>query len=132
MAIIKLPDGRWRVDIEPVKGKRFRKTLKTKGEALRFESLCRTKHADREWSPENKDNRTLTDIIKLWFELHGHSLRDGNRRLSKLLAVSKSLKNPLARKLQSDDYVQYRRKRLDAGTSSKTLNNELGYLRKRP
>lgn len=129
MAIVKLPDGRWRVDVEPVKGKRFRKTLKTKGEALRFESLCRTKYADADWSPEHKDNRTLTDLINLWFELHGHVLRDGKRRLSKLIAASKALKNPLARQLKADDYVQYRRKRLEAGISSKTLNNELGYLR---
>ena len=129
MAIVKLPDGRWHVDVEPVKGKRFRKILKTKGEALRFESLCRTKYADRDWLPEHKDNRNLTDVINLWFELHGHVLRDGNRRLSKLLAISKALKNPLARKLKADDYVQYRRKRLDSGISLKTLNNELGYLR---
>lgn len=129
MAITKLPDGRWRVDVEPVKGKRFRKTLKTKGEALRFESLCRTKYADADWLPEHKDNRALSDLINLWFELHGHSLRDGKRRLSKLLAASKALKNPIARQLKSDDYVQYRRKRFDSGTSAKTLNNELGYLR---
>lgn len=129
MAIIKLPDGRWRVDIEPVKGKRFRKILKTKGEALRFESLCRTKYADNDFVHTDKDNRTLLDLINLWFELHGHSLRDGKRRLSKLLAISKALKNPFARKLQPDDYVQYRRKRLDSGISPKTLNNELGYLR---
>ncbi len=129
MAITKLPDGRWRVDVEPIKGKRFRKILKTKGEALRFEALCRAKYVSHDWNPEQKDNRNLTQLIQLWFELHGHSLRDGKRRLSKLMALSGALKNPLAQKLQPDDYVQYRRKRLDAGISLKTLNNELGYLR---
>lgn len=39
MAIQQLSDGRWRVDVEPVKGKRFRKTLKTKAEAMRFEAM---------------------------------------------------------------------------------------------
>ena len=29
MAIEQLPDGRWKVDVEPIKGKRFRKTLKS-------------------------------------------------------------------------------------------------------
>ena len=43
MAIEQLPDGRWKADIEPVKGKRFRKTFKTKAEALRFEATCRSK-----------------------------------------------------------------------------------------
>ena len=56
MAIEQLPDGRWRVDVEPVKGKRFRKTLKTKAEAMRFEATCRTKSIDTpEWSPRLKD-----------------------------------------------------------------------------
>lgn len=43
MAIEQLPDGRWKVDVEPIKGKRFRKTLKSKGEAQRFEATCRGK-----------------------------------------------------------------------------------------
>lgn len=38
MAIEQLSDGRWRADIEPIKGKRFRKTLKTKAEAPRFKA----------------------------------------------------------------------------------------------
>ena len=38
MAIHQQPDGRWKVDVEPIKGKRFRKTFKTKGEASRFEA----------------------------------------------------------------------------------------------
>lgn len=34
------------------KGKRFRKTFKTKGEAQRFEARCRAKVVEnREWSP---------------------------------------------------------------------------------
>lgn len=39
MAITKLEDGRWLADIEPIKGKRFRKRFKTKGEAQRFEAM---------------------------------------------------------------------------------------------
>lgn len=38
MAITKLEDGRWTVDVRVSPVKRFRKTFKTKGEALRFES----------------------------------------------------------------------------------------------
>ena len=45
MAITKLEDGRWLADVEPIKGKRFRKRFKTKGEAQRFEAMVRTKHA---------------------------------------------------------------------------------------
>ncbi len=43
MSITKLPDGLWFVDVEPIKGKRFRKRFKTKGEAQRFETTVRQK-----------------------------------------------------------------------------------------
>ncbi len=57
MAIESLPDGRWKVDVEPIKGKRFRKTFKTKGEAQRFEATCRAKVVDKPgWSPKPRSS----------------------------------------------------------------------------
>jgi integrase len=130
MAIEQLPDGRWRVDVEPIKGKRFRKTLKTKGEAMRFEATCRTKVIEApEWSPRPGDGRRLADLIEAWYDLHGHSLRDGVRRRAKLDYLAKRLRNPIAARLDPQVYAHDRRVRLDAGTSGKTLNNELGYIR---
>lgn len=130
MAIEPLPDGRWKVDVEPIKGKRFRKTFKTKGEAQRFEATCRAKVVDNpDWSPKPKDRRLLTELVSAWFDLHGHSLRDGERRRSKLELVAKRLRNPQAAKLDPQIYAHDRRVRLGEGTSPKTLNNELGYLR---
>ena len=61
--------------------------------------------------------------------MHGHSLRDGERRRIKLEALAKCLRDPPAIRLDPQTYAQYRRIRLGAGTSPKTLNNELGYLR---
>jgi len=56
MAIQQTDDGRWKVDVEPIKGKRFRKTFKTKGEAQRFEATCRAKVIEnREWSPSTAE-----------------------------------------------------------------------------
>ncbi|WP_285960738.1 phage integrase [Pseudomonas tohonis] len=130
MAIEQLPDGRWKVDTEPVKGRRFRKTVKTKAEALRFEATCRAKVIDNpEWSPRPSDARCLTSLVTSWYELHGHSLRDGERRRSKLDLLAKRLRDPVASRLDPQVYTQDRRVRLDSGTSPKTLNNELGYLR---
>ncbi|WAF85197.1 tyrosine-type recombinase/integrase [Metapseudomonas otitidis] len=65
-------------------------------------------------------------MISLWYNLHG---RDGKRRLSKLEQVAVRLRNPIARLLDASDYSAMRRKRLDAGVSPKTMNNELGYIR---
>lgn len=130
MSIEKLEDGRWFVDVEPIKGKRFRRKFKTKAEALRFESVCRSKTiVEVDWAPKKKDSRKLSEIINLWFDVHGNNLRDGSKRLAKLLALAKQLGDPVAVKLEPQAYSQYRRTRLDAGLSQKTMNNELGYLK---
>lgn len=129
MAIEQLPDGRWRVDVEPIKGKRFRKTLKTKAEAQRFEATCRTKVIDTpDWSPRPKDRRKLSELVTLWYDLHGHSLRDGKPRKNILDALAVSLRNPVASKLNPQVFADFRRLRLEQGMSGKTLNNEQGYL----
>lgn len=130
MAIEQTPDGRWRVDVEPVKGKRFRKTVKTKAEAIRFEATCRTKCIDTpDWSPRPADRRRLSDLIDRWAILHSHTLADGKARHRLLLELTKSLSNPIASKLSGNDYAEYRASMLTAGANPKTLNNRLGYLR---
>lgn len=123
-------DGRWKVDVEPVKGRRFRRTFKTKAEAMRFEAHVRQQLVqDAGWNPKPKDRRTLLELIDQWDALHGHQLRDAPRRLAKLKMVANALGNPVASRLDANSYAVLRRQRLDSGTSRKTLNNELGYLR---
>lgn len=130
MAIEQLPDGRWKVDIEPIKGKRFRKTLKTKAEALRFEATCRTKLVETPgWSPRPKDLRRLLDLLKVWDRLHGQTLASYYDTEVALRTMFVRMKNPVAASLTSRDFVQYRSDRLKAGLAKKTVNNELGYLR---
>jgi len=130
MAIEQLPDGRWKVDTEPTKGKRYRKTVKTKAEALRFEATCRTKCIDTpDWSPKPKDNRRLSDLIERWAILHSNTLSDGDARRRLLDEMAKALGNPIAVKLSGNDYAEYRTSMLKAGANPKTLNNRLGYLR---
>lgn len=130
MAIQQTDDGRWKVDVEPIKGKRFRKTFKTRGEAQRFEATCRAKVIEnREWSPSTVDTRRLSALIESWYDLHGHSLRDGLRRRKKLDALAKRLRDPIASRIDPQAYAHDRRARMEAGASPKTLNNELGYLR---
>ncbi|HCE6866816.1 TPA: tyrosine-type recombinase/integrase [Pseudomonas aeruginosa] len=130
MAITKLEDGRWLADIEPIKGKRFRRRFKTKGEAQRFEATVRQKCIENPaWSIKPKDRRRLSELVHLWYDLHGHSLRDASRRLSKMLQLAARLGDPVATALDASSYASLRRKRLKEGISGKTLNNELGYLR---
>ncbi|MBB6342054.1 integrase [Pseudomonas fluvialis] len=130
MAIEQLPDGRWKVDVEPIKGKRFRKTLKTKAEAMRFEATCRAKVIDTpDWAPKPKDRRHVSELIDRWALLHGHTLADGHNRRKLLDELAKALGDPQAIKLSANDYAEYRANALAAGANPKTLNNRLGYLR---
>jgi len=130
MAIEQLPDGRWKVDVEPVKGKRFRKTFKMKAEAQRFEATCRAKVIESpDWSPRPKDRRRLSELVGRWAVLHAHTLADGEARRRLLDALAKDLGDPVAVRLTGNDYAEYRAKALKDGANPKTLNNRLGYLR---
>lgn len=130
MAIEQQPDGRWRVDVEPIKGKRFRRTFKTKGEAQRFEATCRAKVINApDWSPTPKDRRKLSQLIDRWATLHAHTLSDGEARRRLLDTLVKELGDPVAIKMTGNEYAEYRTQALKTDANPKTLNNRLGYLR---
>lgn len=130
MAITKLEDGRWLADIEPIKGKRFRKRFKTKGEAQRFEAMVRSQTTqDPAWNPRPKDRRRLLELIARWKLLHGHALVDVERTDLVLRRMAEALGNPVAADLTGAQYTTYRARRMSSGVSGKTVNNQLGYLR---
>lgn len=130
MSITKLSDGRWFVDVEPIKGKRFRKRFKTKGEAQRFEATVRQKCIDSPgWNPTPKDRRRLLELLNRWGALHGHALSDYEGRELLMRRMIERLKNPIGRAFTAIRFAEYRAKRLADGYSRKTLNNELSYLR---
>ncbi|PCD01075.1 tyrosine-type recombinase/integrase [Halopseudomonas pelagia] len=130
MTVKRRPDGRWLADCQPIRGQRFRKLFKTKAEALRYEAYINANKAvDPSWNPKSPDRRRLSELVDLWFDLHGHMLKDGKRRKSKLDALCVRLRNPVAALLDPSTYAHDRRIRAESGTTPKTLNNELGYLR---
>lgn len=130
MAIEQLPSGRWKADVEPIKGKRFRKVFKTKGEAQRFEATCRAKVIESPtWAPKPKDRRRLSDLVSLWYELHGASLSDGKRRKAILLEAATFMRDPIAVGITGGSVAAVRAAWMERGVSGKTLNNRLGYLK---
>lgn len=130
MAIVQLPDGRWKVDTEPIKGNRFRKIFKTKGEAQRFEATCRAKCIETpDWSPRPRDTRKLSELIDRWAILHSHTLADGANRRRLLDRIAIELKDPVAASITGAQYSEYRAGKLANGANPKTLNNRLAYLR---
>lgn len=130
MAIDQLPDGRWRVDVEPLKGRRFRKTFKTKGEAQRFEATCRSKVIDTPaWAPRPKDRRRLSELCTRYYELHAHTLADGAATLRTLLKLANDLGDPVAFTLTANAFCETRHALLESGIQGKTLNTRLGFLK---
>lgn len=63
----------------PIKSKRYRKTIKSKGEAQRFEATCRSKLIDSPTpkpkpKPKPTDRRRLCERVDCWGRLLGGSL----------------------------------------------------------
>lgn len=128
---IKKTDNGWKVDIQPggrSGQKRYRKTFRTKAEALEYEAYIRRKYIESEpWERQKKDQTRLSELIALWFKLHGAQLKDGEKRLIKLKATCEGLGDPLAVDLTPSLFTRYRAVRLSKVTPN-TINHEQAYL----
>lgn len=93
-----------------------------------------------------RDDRRLTDLIDLWYTLHGQTLKRGEERERALKAMAERMGNPCACDFAAAHFTRYRSERL-AGehgraapgngmkkgekakpVSANTLNHELAYL----
>ncbi|WP_440996602.1 phage integrase [Arhodomonas sp. SL1] len=131
MAIKKTKTG-WQADIRPGggRGRRIRKTFRTKGEAKRFIAWIETEHIQgREWNPGQQDNRRLLELVASWYHLHGRELQDSKGRRRKLECIAIELGNPIARHVTAEDFTRYRARRLESGVTASTVNHEHAYLR---
>lgn len=131
MAINK--DGeRWKVDVQPGgRGeRRIRKWFDTKTEALRFERHVQAaKQSGKPWDAgAERDKRRLKDLVGLWFERHGRSLKDGEGRRVKLEAIADRVGNPVALSFNAEAFTGYRAERLKE-VGENTTNRELAYLK---
>lgn len=126
------PEGkRWKVDIQPGGrgSKRIRKLFDTKAEAKRFEAHVLSVHThSKPWNSDKPDRRRLSELCKLWYELHGCNLRDGEGRLSMLLNMCRALRDPIAITFNSKHFAHYRQTRINS-VSANTINHEHAYLR---
>ncbi|NLY16325.1 MAG: tyrosine-type recombinase/integrase [Gammaproteobacteria bacterium] len=130
MSISKTKQGTWQVDLRCSDGSRIRKRFKSRIEAARFEHhTIGLQQQGKAWLVPHQDLRKLSDIVQLWYDLHGVNLRDGARRFAKLVYLVSALRDPVATRLTAASFAAYRVRRQAEGTSGKTLNNELGYLR---
>lgn len=135
---IRKEGNRWLVDIRVAEGstrKRIRKKFHTKPEAIRFDAFVKNQsHQGQPWNPTSSDRRTLRELVDRWYQVHGRSLKDGQRRLNKLIAQVELLGDPLASDFSPRMYVDLRARRLNGNGDEKpitenTANHELAYLK---
>ncbi len=125
MSIKSTPDG-YLVDIRPQgrDGKRIRKRFKTKSEAQQFERWVITTEHNKEWVERPADNRTLSELIELWWRYHGQTLKSGVNAITRLRKLDAALGYPQARQINRLLFADYRAQRLQAGCQPSTLNWE--------
>lgn len=125
--IKKMPSG-WLVDVQPGGrgGKRYRKTFKAKADAIQWEKRMLAQLVKAPDVP-SKDSKRLSDLVKLWYDLHGVNLKAKNT-YSRLQALVKAMGDPLSSEFSSADFASYRASRIARGVSPSTLNRERSYL----
>lgn len=129
---IKAAESGWIADIQPGGrgGKRYRKTFKTKAEAVAWERHMQAKvQANPEWEPAKKDVRRLNELVELWFKFHGSSLRSGEGTKRRLIAISEAMGNPKAEDFNAEKFADYRCKRVNEGLTENNMNREHAYMR---
>lgn len=151
MSIKKQEDGQWLVDCRPEgrAGPRIRRLVQSKNEALHLERRIMDDGAKGEFQKQPKlDERRLSDLVNLWFRLHGQTLKTGEERRVLLLAMADRMGNPKVCKFTANHFANYRAERAEGKhtrsspgrgfskevgrgkpISANMLNHELAYLR---
>lgn len=140
MAISKLSNGKWQVQVFPNgrDGKRIRRQFVTKGEAQSYEKFVKDQAQDKPWLGEKGDKRRVIELVELWFNAHGITLADGEKRRTTMTFACEAMGNPLAIEFNAKIFASYREQRLSGKitrssrvktVTPRTVNLELAYFR---
>ncbi|AJR01977.1 putative prophage integrase [Enterobacteriaceae bacterium bta3-1] len=140
MAVSKLISGKWQAQIFPNgrDGRRIRRQFATKGEALAFEHHVKVQAQEKPWLGEKPDKRRVIELVELWFNSHGVTLADGEKRRTTMAFACKAMGNPLATEFNAKIFASYREQRLSGKiirsnrvktVTPRTVNLELAYFR---
>lgn len=95
-----------------------------------FEANARQKCSENPgWTIKPKDRRKLSELVELWYELHGQTLANGKRCVAILRLIAKDLGDPVAVSLEPAKVARVRSLQVSKGMSGKYANNRLGYLK---
>lgn len=141
---IRKTDKGWMLDFYPEgkpKGKvskRIRRMFSTKGEAQAYQNHIMENVHVKPWLDGKEDRRKLRDLVNQWFDEHGITLDDGEKRKSAMVFACESMGDPLAHEFDASLFSLYRKKRLSGEisrttrvkqVSPRTMNLELAYFR---
>lgn len=140
MAVSKLPSGKWLAQVFPNgrDGTRIRRQFATKGEALSYEKYVKEQAQDKPWLGEKTDKRRVIELVELWFNTHGITLADGEKRRTTMAFACEAMGNPLATEFNAKIFAAYREQRLSGKitrssrvktVTPRTVNLELAYFR---
>lgn len=140
MAVSKLSNGKWQAQIFPNgrDGRRIRRQFATKGEALAFERHSKEQAQEKPWLGEKIDKRRVTDLVNTWYNVHGVTLSDGQKRKDAMEFACFAMGNPLASEFNAKLFAAYREQRLSGkitrsnrikSVTPRTVNLELAYFR---
>ncbi|OCG20550.1 phage integrase [Gilliamella sp. App4-10] len=138
MSVRKQSNGKWLFEKYLEGGRRIRKTFTTKGEALAYEAYIEEQVAIKPWIAEKQDRRRISDLVNIWYQSHGQTLKDGKRVKKILEFICQSTNDPLVGDFTTKTFTNYRKKRMTGElyrtdsvktVSLRTLNLELVYLR---
>lgn len=147
MTVRKLDYGKprlWLAEVYPQgrEGPRKRKRFATKGEALVWEKWLLEESNSNPWLSANKvteDKRRLSDLIELWYRLHGQTLVAGEQAKRKLTLMADAMGDPYAVDFNKGHFAAYRESRLtgsiifpgrcrDRAAGPKTVNDEQRWM----
>ncbi|WP_331352606.1 phage integrase [Cellvibrio sp. UBA7671] len=121
--IWKLTDDRFYVEIRPGgrDGKKVKKTLDKLDDARKFKTneFAKAHAGDSPLTPSANTLR-MSDLVEEWYKLHGYSLKDGLGRKGVLLFDCELMGNPIASKFTAEDFVIFRKSRLETPTGQNT------------
>lgn len=128
MAIKKLDDGRFEVDIRPIgrNGKRIRRRFDKKTEAVAFERYTLSRTDKKEWQHDyGVEHRQLSELVALWWLYHGQNVKNGlieHRNLKRTVA---QMNDPEIWRINKRSILEFRTMRLTGGISSSTINRDM-------
>ncbi|EAX6517573.1 integrase [Salmonella enterica] len=130
MAIRKLDDGRWLVDVRPAgaEGKRIRKKFNLRSKAEDYEKYIIQNFHNNPWQGRASDKRRLSELAAAWWRIKGRNETYGEQYLMRLNKVIREMGDPRSCNVTSAAIIKYRSEKLAAGLKPNTVNRDLTVL----